>query len=352
MKGLKAQYYKHTLNFKFDAGTSRGVLKTKDSYFIKIFKPDNPLVYGIGEAGPLKGLSPEFGEPTVQLLQKIVSDINLTGNYDPSQYDFREFSSVLFALETAMNDLNHGGKRKIFDNDFYSGNQRITINGLVWMGDYDFMKKQISEKLNAGFRTIKLKIGAIKFDDEIDLLAFLRKTFKEEDLTIRVDANGAFSPAEALEKLKRLSDFGLHSIEQPIAAGQEEEMHSLCEQTPLPIALDEEILLNGTRKKELLQSIKPQYIILKPGLAGGISGTRQWIKEAEGLGIDWWITSALESNIGLNAICQLTAEYQNDLPQGLGTGQLYHNNFNSPLEVIGEKIYYNPNSDWDLSYFK
>lgn len=341
---LKAHFYKHTLNFNFDAGTSRGVLKKKDSYFIKISDGEH---FGIGEAGPLAGLSPDFGDKAESKLREIVENIN-TDTFLLEPDLLNEFPSVLFALETAFMDLKNGGNREVFANSFFSSKKKIAINGLIWMGESSFMKQQIIEKINEGYTTIKLKIGAIDFTEELRLLKFIRTEFKNENLTLRVDANGAFSPQNALEKLKKLSEYDLHSIEQPIAAGQESHLAELCAVTPVPIALDEELIPNTNRKKDLLNSIRPQYIILKPSLMGGMVGSKEWIEEAENLNIDWWITSALESNIGLNAICQFTAEFDNKLPQGLGTGKLYTNNFDSPLEIENGNIFYNPEKKWVL----
>lgn len=351
---LKAQYYKHTLNFRFDAGTSRGVLKNKASYFIKFFDENTPEIFGLGEAGPLEGLSLDFGVLAESKIQEITNNIN-SGTYkkiDDLELDLLHFPSVKFALETAILDLKNGGKREIFSNGFFQKSERIKINGLVWMGSKDFMKKQIVEKLESGFDTIKLKIGAIDFNEEMELLRFIRKQFSSSEISLRVDANGAFSTAEAFDKLKILSEFEIHSIEQPIKANQWEEMAKLCEKTPVPIALDEELIENHASKETLLKTVKPQYIILKPSLMGGISGSSEWIETAEGLGIDWWITSALESNVGLNAICQFAAEFKNDLPQGLGTGKLYDNNFDSPLKIQSGQIFYNQNTEWNLDYFK
>jgi O-succinylbenzoate synthase len=342
---LKAHFYKHTLNFSFDAGTSRGVLKKKDSYFIRIQDGD---AYGIGEAGPLFGLSPDYGAVAELKMKEICGQIN-QNTFEFSLADFQAYPSVLFALETAFLDLKNGGNRQIFKNSFFEHEEGISINGLIWMGQPDFMKEQIIEKVKEGYTTIKLKIGAIVWEEELDLLKFIRREFKSEELTLRVDANGAFTTETALEKLKRLSEFNLHSIEQPIATGQEEIMAELCSITPVPIALDEELIKNTHRKAALLNTIKPQYIILKPSLMGGLHGSRGWIKEAENLNIDWWITSALESNIGLNAICQFTAEFENPLPQGLGTGKLYTNNLASPLEIREGSIYYNGEKKWDLA---
>ncbi len=351
---LKAQYYKHTLNFRFDAGTSRGVLKNKDSYFIKIFNDNTPEIFGLGEAGPLEGLSLDFGFLAEDKIIEIVNAIN-SGTYkslEDLNLPLESFPSVKFALETAILDLKNGGKRMIFTNDFFNKSERVKINGLVWMGNKDFMKKQIVEKLDAGFNTIKLKIGAIDFDEEMELLRFIRKQFSATEISLRVDANGAFSARTALEKLNVLSEFAIHSIEQPIKTNQWQEMAALCEKTPVPIALDEELIENFDNKEELLKTINPQYIILKPSLMGGISGSSKWITTAESLGIDWWLTSALESNIGLNSVCQFAADFKNDLPQGLGTGKLYHNNFDSPLEIQSGQIFYNQKIDWNLDFFK
>ncbi len=345
---LRAHFYKHTLNFSFDAGTSRGVLRKKDSCYLKVWNADTPDVFGLGEAGPLEGLSPDFGNLAEEKLREIVNAIN-QGTWE--EEDLSAFPSVQFALETAFSDLENGGIRKISSNEFFTNHTPIPINGLIWMGEKEFMKQQIIEKIGAGFNTIKLKIGALDFKDELALLHYIRTEFREEKLTLRVDANGAFSVSEAPEKLRRLSEFDLHSIEQPLAAGQEEALAALCENTPVPIALDEELIPNFHRKYALLSVINPQYIILKPSLMGGIKGCREWVTAAEKQGTGWWITSALESNIGLNAICQFTAEFNNPLPQGLGTGQLYTNNFASPLYIERGKILYASNSDWDLSYF-
>lgn len=345
---IRAHFYKHTLNFSFDAGTSRGVLRKKDSYYIKVWDSETPEVFGLGEAGPLSGLSPDFGVVAEDKLKAICVKIN---RGDQSEEDLHAFPSVNFALETAFADLQNGGIRKISDNSFYIRHSPIPINGLIWMGEKNFMKKQIVEKINAGFTTIKLKIGAIDFEEELGLLKYIRTEFAKESLVLRVDANGAFSPSDAKEKLQRLSAYELHSIEQPIAVNQEDTLAALCESTPVPIALDEELIGNPHRKEALLAAVKPQYIILKPSLMGGLSGSREWINAAEKAGINWWITSALESNVGLNAICQFTAEFDNPLPQGLGTGKLYSNNFASPLEIDRGRIFYDPDADWDLSYF-
>ena len=263
----------------------------------------------------------------------------------------RDWSSIRFGVETALLDLKNGGRRKICPGAFYEGKQSIEINGLIWMGDKEAMYSRIEEKLTAGFRCVKLKIGAIDFNSELELLKSIRSRYGKDEIELRVDANGAFLPSEAMFKLDRLSRYDIHSIEQPIRQGQWREMEALCRNTPIPIALDEELIgINDPKLKEqMLDVINPQYIILKPALAGGLSGSAEWIDKAEKRNIGWWITSALESNVGLNAIAQWTAMLQSSIPQGLGTGQLYKNNIISPLVQKGSTIQYDPSLSWDLS---
>lgn len=325
---MKARFSKKTFHFKRPSGTSRGVLTEKHAWFIEVWEDQNPEIIGIGECSIIPGLSPDFVDFESYEAKVAETCENL-------ELDLSDWPSIKFGLETALLDLKNGGQGIIFDNEFTSGKKSIPINGLIWMGETDFMQEQIEEKLQQGFETIKLKIGAIDFQSEIELLKSIRDRYSKDEITLRVDANGAFSPDEALDKLKQLSELDIHSIEQPIKQGQFEEMKKLCAQTSLPIALDEELIgVNRTKDKiELLDTIQPQYIILKPSLHGGIEGTKEWIELAEERNIPWWITSALESNIGLNAICQLTAEYSNDLPQGLGTGSLYLDNIPSNLQV-------------------
>lgn len=351
---LKAQQYKSTLNFRFDAGTSRGVLKNKISFFIKLFDDQNPECFGLGEASPLMGLSSDFftvEKKLQEIIELINNEVITIQNFHHSLKNLNEYSSVYFALESAFLDLKNGGIRKVFDNDFYGDNKQIEINGLIWMGDVAFMQQQIKDKIKKGFKTIKIKIGAIDFDKELYILKSIRKEFSAEEITLRVDANGAFEYENVFEKLIALSKFEIHSIEQPIKAGKIEEMAKLCEISPVPIGLDEELLGNDDIKTQLLSTIKPHFIILKPSLMGGFGGSKLWIEAADELGIKWWITSALESNIGLNAICQFTAEFDNKLPQGLGTGQLYKNNFESPLTISNGNINYDSNKKWDFKSF-
>jgi L-alanine-DL-glutamate epimerase-like enolase superfamily enzyme len=262
-----------------------------------------------------------------------------------------KFPSIQFGLETAFASFESENTFEIFPSEFTQGTDSIPINGLIWMGTESFMKQQIKDKIEAGFYCIKMKIGAIDFQTELQLLNSIRKEFSSKDIELRVDANGAFSPLEALEKLKRLSELDLHSIEQPIKQGQIEAMASLCEKSVLPIALDEELIgvFSKEKKKDLLETIKPQYIILKPSLVGGFSGSKEWIDLAEKQNSGWWITSALESNIGLNAIAQWTYTLKNIMPQGLGTGGLFTNNFDSPLQVKNGTLQYEKNKNWKFN---
>ncbi len=334
------QLKSHTLNFHFEAGTSRGVLTQKTSYFIRIEQDGRT---GIGEAGPLRGLSPEFEEDCSASFQKIINqlpELPRTIAEIPAYLENIPFTfpSLRMAMEMALLDWMQGGHGRYFNNSFSTQEAPIPINGLIWMGNPSFMREQIDSKLAAGYNCLKLKIGAIDFDQEIEILREIRARYNAVDLSIRVDANGAFAVSEAAEKLERLAQFELHSIEQPIRAGQWEAMHDLCAQNILPIALDEE-LIGVENREELLNAIKPPYIILKPSLLGGFHATRLWIAAAEAQGIAWWITSALESNIGLQAIAQFTAEFDNPLPQGLGTGQLYSNNFESGLYIQQGNIF-------------
>ena len=345
---LKASYKKYTLQFKQPSGTSRGILKTKDSWFIFLQDTTTPDIIGIGECGLLKGLSIDdrsnYEEKVAEVCRRIGEH-----SYWLSE-GLMEWPSIHFGLEIALKDLANKGKRHLFSSSFTEAGQPIPINGLIWMGEKQFMFNQIKAKLKEGFNCIKLKIGAIDFEEELNLLQFIRQQFSAKDIELRVDANGAFAPKEALEKLKRLATFELHSIEQPIRQQQWEEMAALCADTPLPIALDEELIgvYKLAEKKKLLETIKPQYLIFKPSFIGGYKGTTEWIDLCKANAIDWWVTSALESNIGLNAIAQWTATLENNMHQGLGTGQLYTNNVESPLLVKDGGIYYQQKSQWKL----
>ncbi|WP_152287775.1 o-succinylbenzoate synthase [Flavicella marina] len=344
---MKAIFKKYVLNFKQASGTSRGVLRTKETFFIKISK--NARV-GIGECGLFRGLSaddcPEYEEKLAWTCEHIHLGLEVLLD------ELKAFPSIQFGLEQAFLSLAGATKFQLFDTGFFEGKEPISINGLIWMGTAEFMQQQIQEKLAQGFTTIKLKIGAIDFDKECELLASIRSRFSAREIELRVDANGAFTPENALDKLERLSKFDLHSIEQPIRQGQWKEMKTLCEKTPLPIALDEELIgvFDKEIKERLIEEIKPQYIILKPSLVGGIKGCNEWISIAEKNNIAWWMTSALESNIGLNAIAQYTSFLKTNMPQGLGTGGLFTNNVESPLYVKNGNIGYDTNKKWGQIY--
>ena len=343
---IKATYQKYILDFKQASGTSRGVLTQKETWFL-ILEKDNKK--GIGECGILRGLSIDDRPNYEEKLQWICQNIHLGKQklYD----DLTEFPSIQFGVEMAFLSLESENPLELFPSEFTENNESIDINGLVWMGEPSYMKEQIEQKIAEGFNCIKLKIGAIDFNKELELLQFIRTHFDAKTIEILVDANGGFSPEEALSKLNQLLKFDLHSIEQPIRQHQIAEMKKLCQETPFPIALDEELIgvFSLEHKEELLHKIKPQYIILKPSLVGGFQGTHEWISLAEKHNIGWWITSALESNIGLNAIAQFTFTLQSHLPQGLGTGGLYTNNFDSPLEVKEGQLWYNSDLDWSIN---
>ncbi len=348
---LQASYFPYRLLFRQPAGTSRGVLTEKPSWFLLIRDTDSPQAIGIGECSIIPGLSMD---PPNQLEQEIIYLCqNITEHKKWSEERGTQFPALTFALETALADLNTGGQRKLFDNEFTAGKSGIPINGLIWMGEKTFMKEQIKKKIESGFTVIKLKVGAIQFDEELELLRWMRTEFSSEQIMIRLDANGAFTAEAALDALNKLSDFDIHSIEQPIQPGQWEAMSSLCEKSPIPIALDEELIgvNHPDKQQELLRAINPAYIILKPSLVGGLAQTEQWIQFATSQQIGWWATSALESNIGLNCIAQWVASQKTILPQGLGTGQLYRNNFDSPLVIRDDKLWSDPDMLWNLSYF-
>ena len=343
---MKATYQKYILNFKRPSGTSRGVLKTKETWFIILKEHDKT---GIGECGILRTLSIDDRPDYEEKLRWICKNIHL--GLALLLRELVEFPSIQFGLEQAFLSLKSSTPFHLFPSEFTEGKKSIPINGLVWMGDKAFMKSQIKEKLASGFSCIKMKIGAIDFKTELELLTSIRKEFSSSEIELRVDANGAFSPEKALGKLQRLSELEIHSIEQPIKQGQLDEMASLCENTPLPIALDEELIgvFSVTKKQELLQTIQPQYIILKPSLVGGFAGSQEWINFAEQQKSGWWITSALESNIGLNAIAQWTYTLNSSMPQGLGTGGLYTNNFDSKLEIEMGSLQYNNSKKWNFN---
>ena len=343
---MKAHYKKHILEFKTPSGTSRGILKTKEAWFIVL---EDKGRLGFGECGMLRGLSIDDRPDFEQTLQWVCANIHLG---EQQLYDaLTEFPSIQMGLEIAFRSLAAHDPFQIYPSAFTKGEASIAINGLIWMGDKDFMSRQITSKLNEGFGCIKMKIGAINFDTELALLKSIRQEFSASEIEIRVDANGAFDPKNALEKLKQLSDLDLHSIEQPIAVKQWDQMAYLCEKSPLDIALDEELIgvFSNQDKQRLLNHINPQYIILKPSFIGGFKGSDSWIELSQANNVQWWITSALESNVGLNAISQYTFTKNSTLPQGLGTGSLYTNNIASALQIKNGTLCYNPTKKWNFN---
>lgn len=343
---MQANFQKNNLQFKQASGTSRGILTTKETYILEISKEGKK---GIGECAIFRGLSyddvPEYKEKLNWLCQNINQD------FDILKKELKHFPSIIFGLEQAFLNLKNGSDL-YFPSEFTEGKDFIKINGLIWMGNAEFMQSQIEEKLEQGFDCIKLKIG-VNWNSEKKIIKKLREKFPSETLELRVDANGAFSYEEAKIVLQELAELEIHSIEQPIKKSEVKNqkpedslMAKLCTETPTPIALDEELIgiIDYEEKKKLLETIKPQYIILKPALVGGFSGSDEWISIAENLGINWWITSALESNIGLNAICQYTYIKKNLLPQGLGTGALFTNNFETNLVLKGDEMWMPNNS--------
>lgn len=346
---MRATYHQYMLEFKRPSGTSRGVMTQKETWFIVLEENGKK---GIGECGILRGLSADDRSDYEEKLQWVCANIHL-GEHALWE-SLLEFPSIQFGVEMAFLSLKSDNPYVLFPSEFTNTSKSIPINGLIWMGEPSFMKEQIEEKLADGFKCIKLKIGAIDFDKELELLQFIRAHFPADKIEIRVDANGAFSSAEALDKLNQLYKFQLHSIEQPIKKGTIELMHDLCKATPFPIALDEELIgvFSIEEKEKLLQEVQPQYIILKPSFVGGFRGTQEWITLAEKYNIGWWITSALESNIGLNAIAQWTFLLNSPMPQGLGTGALYKNNFDCPLEVSQGQLWYDTARKWDSEIFR
>ncbi|MCF8298606.1 MAG: o-succinylbenzoate synthase [Saprospiraceae bacterium] len=348
---LKAQFIKYNLKFKIPSGTSRGVLTDKESWFLRITDTENDKS-GLGECSIIRGLSfddcVDYEEKLKWLCENINSDLSYLYK------ELQKFPSISFGLNSALLDLENNGNGILFPSDFTESKSSILINGLIWMGSFDFMKSQIEEKVRKGFSCIKIKIGSIDFNEELRILKFIRTEYENENIELRVDANGAFSYPEVFEKLKRLSEFNIHSIEQPIKNRQWENMADVCAKSPIPVALDEELIgiFNKAEKQKLLETVKPNYLIFKPSMLGNFDVCNEWIVLAEKNNIGWWITSALESNVGLNAIAQWTFTLKNQIHQGLGTGHLYTNNFSSPLNLDGERLFYDRDVDWDLAASK
>ena len=336
---MRFEIEKKTLHFKQPAGTSRGVYTTRKVWLVRLSDGERE---GVGECAPLPDLSCDAmdDEEYRSILNRVCEEFCQRQELDNDSW--RQYPSMLFGLETAWLNMTNGDM--LFDTAFSRGEVGIPINGLVWMGSYEEMLKRMEEKLEKGFRCVKLKIGAIDFDQELDLVKRIRERFSHHEVELRLDANGAFKYEEALYKLELLSQYAIHSIEQPIKAGQWAYMAELCRESPLPIALDEELIgVNDLEmKRHMLNIIKPRYIILKPSLHGGMQGCREWIETAKDMGIGSWITSALESNIGLNAIAQFASDVYGDhitMPQGLGTGQLFTDNIDMGLEIRGDRLW-------------
>ncbi|MFS4418078.1 o-succinylbenzoate synthase [Maribacter sp. 2307ULW6-5] len=345
MAVMTASFRKYTLNFKRPGGTSRGVLTTKDTYFLHL--SDGKKI-GLGECGLFRGLSCDDHDNYEEMGAWVANNIDL--GEEKLLEQLLQWPSLFFGVEQAFRSLRAPHPFQLFDSPFIAQAAPIAINGLIWMGDLGFMQEQLQEKVAQGFACIKLKIGALDFEKEVKLLQGIRAKFTPSQLELRVDANGAFAPHAAMDKLTRLSELSLHSIEQPIKPGQWAQMQQLCAQTPLPIALDEELIgvTKKQDKKRLLERIGPQYIILKPSLVGGYRGGQEWIDLARDKEVGWWVTSALESNVGLNAIAQWTATLDNAMPQGLGTGALFTNNLESPLTVRDGGLFYHKEKDWNF----
>jgi o-succinylbenzoate synthase len=346
---LRARWIERTLEPRFELGTSKGTITARTVWYLIAWHHDRPEVKGIGEAALFPGHSKEFPADVRTRLLELCME---TGDWTKRLHgDLVDVPSVRFAVEQCLKDLEVGGTKTLFPSDFTIGRQAIPINGLVWMGDKATMKQRIREQIDGGYTTVKMKIGAIGIDDELELLKAVRAEYGPDDIILRVDANGAFSALQAPEVLKRLADLHVHSIEQPVPPGQYEVMAELCADTPIPIALDEDLIGHNTHeaKVDLLDNVRPQYIVIKPSLVGGWAATQEWIDLAKARGIGWWITSALESSIGLNAIAQYTATLNPALAQGLGTGKVYANNIPSPLLAERGLLRYRPEVEWDLS---
>lgn len=346
---LRAVWKEITLTPKFELGTSKGPITARTVWYLIAWHEERPEVKGIGEAALFPGHSKEFpADVRTKLLELCVDTSNWQARLNG---DLADVPSVRFAVEQCLKDLEASGSKVLFPSDFTIGRKGIPINGLVWMGDKSTMRERIREQIDQGFTTVKMKIGAIGIDDELQLLKDIRKEFSAEAITLRVDANGAFNARNAMDVLQRLAELDVHSIEQPVPPGLYEVMGELCERSPIPIALDEDLIGANTRdsKIDLLDNLAPRYIVIKPSLVGGWSAAQEWIGLAKQRGIGWWITSALESSIGLNAIAQWTATLNVQIAQGLGTGNVYADNIPSPLLAERGELRYRPEEEWDVS---
>lgn len=343
---MHCHFKKYILHFKKPGGTSRGVLHDKETYFL--FAEKNGRI-AIGECNRFTRLSYDDRPGYEEKLQEVCRQLeNHEENILP---ELSEWPSIQFGVETLLKDLKNGCNQIIYPEAFLRKQFSVPINGLIWMGKREEMYRQIVQKLEEGFTSVKLKIGAIDFEAELELIRFIRRQFSQKEVEIRLDANGAFQFEEAKEKLNTLSVLDISYIEQPIRAGQWQEMAALCESSPIKIALDEELIgkIHREDKEKMIATVLPKFLILKPALIGGFNGSDEWkalIKKYQG---DWIITSALESNIGLNAIAQYSAKDAPTAAQGLGTGQLFTNNIPSPYSVNADGLHYHSNKNWDFS---
>lgn len=341
---LQAEWTRYRLDFRFLAKTSREEMRHKDTYFVRISDSERPEIYGLGECALFKGLSaddvPEFESELSHMCRSPYSSLP-------------QMSAIRFGWETAMADLINGGKRQVYPSRWSEGHGRIYINGLIWMGNKDTMIRRVEEKLTKGFKILKLKVGGIDFNDELSIIKALRQRFAASELEIRLDANGSFTSDNVMQRLDSLSAYDIHSIEQPVKANHPDIMSKVCKESPIAVALDEDLIgfRNDVEMYQLLDYIKPQYVIIKPSLCGGFERADAWIATAESLGIGWWATSALESNIGLNAISQWISTKNNPMAQGLGTGELYTNNIESPLAMDGPSLVYRRGANWEIPNF-
>lgn len=339
---IDVHVHPHRLKFRFPAGTSRGVYLTRDILVLELVDTVTGA-FGFGECAPLPDLSIDAAPMEVLERRLLAAALHSIRHGGPDAEALRGHPSVLFALETAWRHLRTGSPA-LYETAFSKGAAGIPINGLVWMGTFEEMRARIDAKLSEGFTCLKLKIGAIDFEDEFELLRRIRRRWSPEDLVVRVDANGGFTPGEAMAKLDRLATLGLHSIEQPVKAGMTDVLARICRESPLPVALDEELIrvTGADDRRRLLEEVRPAHVVIKPGLHGGFAGAAEWISEAKRIGAGWWITSALESNIGLNAIAQWTARFAPAAHQGLGTGALFTENFGKGIRVERGRLHFDP----------
>lgn len=346
MGRFEVVWKRHLLHFTFEAKTSRDTLHVRPVWFILV--KENNLLVAVGECAWLNGLSPEKESELEPRLQEVCSNFN---EYLTRPDLLKSWPSLQMAMDMIRAQLNSKQLFNPFPGTFSQGGTEIPINGLVWMGDKDSMLNSIRTKISEGYKCVKLKIGGIDFNDELRILEYIRKDFDENAIEIRLDANGAFEKNKARLKLESLAKFGIHSIEQPIKQGQWNEMANLISYSPIPIALDEELIgiTEKDEREKMLEDLKPDYIILKPSLIGGFTSSKEWIDFANKFGIKWWLTSMLESNIALNALCQwVSTQDTGNLPQGLGTGKLYSNNIDCGLNTSGGFIRFNPEVKWDI----